>query len=210
MKNKLLFLMIVALLLCNCAIAQSDLFLNFNSTHSGRNLSLAWSKHFHEKNEFGLGLRYNINKLAHPDDQNNVFKKRLYATKPYHYIGAEIFYNRKILKIFSKVETFAFYNAQVSYSTTRNRDLLPYAISEEGEVYYKEIIGFYGPYTWLEQNVGFGYKVPLVGHWYLQHKMGFGTSFIMGYEKKLLEKYFDWFYWEFGYLINIGVGYRFQ
>lgn len=202
--------MIVALLLCNCAIAQSDLFLNFNSTHSGRNLSLTWSKHFHEKNEFGLGLRYNINMLAHPDDQDYVYRKRLYATKPYHHIGAEIFYNRKILKIFSNVETFAFYNAQISYSTTRNKTVYGIVNDENGNAVYKEDIEYFGPFTWLEQNIGLGYKVPLANNWYLQHKIGYGTTFIMGHDDVLTDKIFNWFSWEFGYLINVGVGYRFQ
>lgn len=209
MKTIMVMILIV-FLWCQKIWAQSDLFLNFNSTHSGRNLSLAWSKQVREKNEFGVGLRFNINKLAHPDDQNNVFKKRLYATKPYHYIGAEMFYSRKIFKIFSNIETFAFYNAQLSYSTTRNRDFLPVGYSIGGDALYIEYINIFGPFTWFEQNIGFGYKVSLASNWFLQHKMGFGTSFVMGYDKSLWVKYFDWFYWEFGYFLNVGIGYRFE
>jgi hypothetical protein len=87
---------------------------------------------------------------------------------------------------------------------------IPFTYSSEGEVLYIERIEIFGPYTWVEQNIGIGYKVNLKGNWYLQQKIGFGTSFILGYEKKLLVKYFDWFSWEFGYLVSFGIGYRFN
>lgn len=210
MKNKFCFLLLFTFLLVTNSYAQSDLFLKFNSTHSGRNLSLSYSKFILDKNEFGIGLRYNINSIAHPDDQNNTYKKRLYATKPFQYLGAELFYNRYVLKSFSFIDPFVFYNLQLSYSTTRNRMLLPHSRDSDGGQLYKEYIEFFGPYTWVEQNIGIGYKANLMGNWYIQHKIGFGTSFILGYEKKLLNKYFDWFTWEFGYLISVGVGYRFE
>ena len=210
MNNRLCLLLVFGFLLVTGSYAQSDLFLNFNSTHSGRNLSFSYSKYFFEKNEFGFGLRYNINRIAHPDDQNNTYKKRLYATKPYHFLGAEVLYNRYILKSFSFIDPFVFYNLQLSYSTTRNRMFIPYTYDGNGDVLYKEYIEIFGPFTWVEQNIGLGYKANLNGNWFIQHKLGFGTSFILGYEKKLLNKYFNWFAWEFGYIINVGIGYKFE
>ena len=88
--------------------------------------------------------------------------------------------------------------------------LLPHGRDSDGGQLYKEYIEIFGPYTWVEQNIGIGYKANFKGNWYIQHKIGFGTSFILGYEKKLLNKYFDWFTWEFGYLINVGLGYRLE
>lgn len=192
------------------SFAQSDLYLNFNSTYSGRNLSFTYSKYVLDRNEFGVGLRYNINSIAHPDDQNNTYKKRLYATEAYQHIGAELFYNRRVLTSLSFINPFLFYNLQLSYSTTRNRMFLPYSYDSSGDVLYKELIEIFGPYFWVEQNIGIGYKVNLNGNWYIQHKLGFGTSFILGYEEKLVNKYFNWFTWEFGYLISVGIGYRFH
>jgi hypothetical protein len=38
--------------------------------------------------------------------------------------------------------------------------------------------------------------------------MGLGSAFILGYEKQLLDKYFNWFAWNFSTLFTIGLEYR--
>jgi len=210
MKKNIIVILILTCTFLQSVIAQTDIFLNYNSTHSGRNASLSYSVKINDVNEFGLGVRVNINKLAHTDDQNNVYKNRLFATKPYHFLGAELFYNRQILKSFPYINPFLFYNVQLSYSTTRNRMFLPYTYDVNGDVLYKEYIEIFGPFSWIEQNIGIGYKANLNHNWFIQHKLGLGTSFILGYDKRQLNKYFHWFSWEFGYLFNFGIGYRFE
>ena len=207
MKRILLIINIVFLFIVD-GQTQIDIFTAFNSTFTGRSLSVSISKN-HNKHEFGGGIRFNINRLSHPDDQNNTFKKRLYATKPMHYFGLKSFYYYHILKTWKHINPFIFYDLQLTYSTSRNRMFLPFSYDTNGDVLYKEYIEFYGPFTWLEQNVGIGFKANLFSSWYIKQKIGFGTSFIMGYEKKLLGKYFNWFDWDFCYLINVGIGYRF-
>ena len=191
------------------AVAQIDLFASFNSTYTGRNISATVSKYYNNKHELGGGIRFNINRLPHPDDQNNLFKKRLYATKPLYYFGIEGFYHRYILKNWKNIKPFLFYDLQLTYSTTRTRMLLPFTYDANGDVLYKEYIEFFGPFLWLEQNVGVGFKANLFSNWYLKQKLGFGTSFILGKEEKLLGKNLKRFDWEFAYLINVGIGYSF-
>jgi hypothetical protein len=190
--------------------AQLNLSLSFNSIDSGRNIALAISKTFNSKNEFGGGVKFNISKLAHNDDQNNVYKKRLYPTEFIHHLGITGFYHRFIITNWEHVKPFIFYDLQVAYSTTRNRMLLPYTYDNNGDVLYKEHIEFFGPFTWVEQNIGIGFKIKLFDSWFIQQKIGFGTSFILGYDEMLLNKYFNWFEWEFGYLIHVGIGYKFR
>lgn len=208
MKN-ILFTILLSVFI-NHLQAQLSLQSSFNSTFSGRNISLILSKNINNKNEFGAGFRFNINKLAHNDDQNNSYKKRIYATEPFHYFGFEGFYHRNIFHQWNSVKPFVFYDLQATYSTTRNRMLLPYTYDTNGDVLYKEYIEIFGPYTWVEQNIGIGFKANLFNNFYLTQKIGFGTAFILGYDKKRLDKYFDWFSWNFSGLISVGVGYRFD
>ncbi len=189
-------------------IAQTQINTGFNSTMAGRNITIGLSKTINNKHEFGGGLRYNINKLAHNDDQNKVFYKRLYATKPLHYIGVVGFYHRNIFRQWEHIKPFVFYDLQATYSTTRNSMFLPYSYDTNGDVLYKNCIENFGPFTWVEQNVGIGFKVDLFGNWFFQQKVGVGTTFILGYDKQLLGKYFNWFDWEFGALLNVSIGYR--
>jgi len=191
------------------AVAQTDVFTSFNATHAGRNISVSASKLIKGKHEIGGGLRFNLNRLAHTDDQNNVYKKRLYATNFFQHLGLGFFYHRRVFRKWKKIEPLVFYDMQVTYAPTRNRMLLPFSYDVNGDVLYKEYIEFFGPFTWLEQNIGIGFKANLFSNFFIQQKVGFGTTFIMGFEKKLLSKYFNWFAWEFGALINVGIGYRF-
>ena len=77
MKKLLLIFPILFGFLVN-AISQTDIFAIFNSTYSGRNISINASKFIKGKHEIGGGIRFNINQLAHPDDQNKSYMKRLY------------------------------------------------------------------------------------------------------------------------------------
>ncbi|MEO0075560.1 MAG: hypothetical protein ABIK31_05565 [candidate division WOR-3 bacterium] len=205
-KYTLIFLEMILLLQVK---AQTELFTGFNSTMAGRSMTIGFSNTKDTKHEIGTALRININKLAHNDDQNKSYYKRLYATKPIHFFGLQGFYHKKILNKWEHLKPFLFYDLQATYSTSRNRMLLPYTYDANGEVLYKEYIEIFGPYTWVEQNIGIGFKADLFGNWFILQKLGFGTSFVLGYDKKRLDKYFNWFAWEFGYLFNVGIGYRF-
>jgi hypothetical protein len=189
--------------------AQQETSLTFNSTHSGRNIALTYSNTFLDKHEIGGGLRYNINLLAHTDDQNNVFLKRLYATKPIHYVGAELFYRYHFLSQLKCIKPFVFYDAQATYSTTRNRMLLPGKYDTDGKVIYKEYIENFGPFTWVEQCAGIGLKVEIAGAFFITEQAGVGVSFMLGRDPRLLATY-NAFEWEFGLLFSAGIGYRFH
>jgi len=202
------FLIFVTVLTVSIKLsAQTVLFATFNSTHSGRNISGGISKTIKDKYEFGVGVRYNINKWAHPDDQGNLYLKRLYATKVYHHFGIEAFFHHKILPNWEDVSPFIFYDLQISYSTTRNRDYLPYTYDINGDVLYKKYIEIHGPFIWLEQCIGIGFNAKLINNLYLTQKIGGGTSFIIGKDEMLLGTY-DKFEWEFAGLIQVGLIYR--
>lgn len=205
------YITIIGVLILSTIIinAQVELSSAFNSTRSGRNVSFAISKSINDKNQVGGGLRININMLAHNDDQNKVFVKRLFATKPIHYFGLEGFYYKNILNKWDCVKPFLFYDIQAAYSTTWNRMLLPYTYDINGDVLYKEYREHFGPFTWVEQCIGIGFKANLIKSFFITQKIGFGTMFILGKDKRRLGTY-DKFSFEFGSLISIGLGYRFK
>lgn len=200
--------------------AQTELTTSFNSTYSGRNVAISILKTNNSKNEFGGGIRYNLGILEMPDDQNNVFYKRLYPSEFYQNWGIIGCYHRYILKKWEHVRPFLFYDIQATYSTTRNRTLTPTGYAVNGHNLYIEYIDRWGPFTWIEQNIGIGFKADLTDRFFIMQKIGFGNCFILGkdtdgymYDNErviLSEKYFNWFTTEFGGIIHIGIGYRFK
>ncbi len=177
---------------------------------AGRSITLGISKPIKYNFEFGGGIRVNLNRIAHNDDQGKVFYKRLFATEPLHYFGIQGYINKNILRRWEKLEPFIFYDVQATYSTTRNRFFLPFTYWTDGTVLYKEHLRFWGPFTWLEQNIGIGFKANLFGNWFFHQKVGVGMTFVLGYEEELAVKLFNPFDWEIGMLLNVGVGYRFN
>lgn len=160
--KKLIFCIFISIISI-CANAQIELATLFNDSHTGINQSLIISKRLGDNYEIGGGLKYNINRYAHPDDQRKVFYKRLYASSPLHFWGGELFINRYLFEKKDNLHPFVFYNVRLSYSATHNIGFVPYTYSENGDVLYLRYDTNYGPFTWLEQYVGFGYKIDFAG-----------------------------------------------
>jgi len=189
--------------------AQTQIFSAYNLTHSGKSITLVISKTINNKHEFGGGIRFNINSLKHPDDQMNVYLKRLFATKPIHYFGIEGFYHISFFRKWKHVKPFAFYDLQATYSTTRSRVFLPVGYDSNGDELFKQYIIYRGPFVWIEQNIGLGFTANLFNNFFIYQKIGGGIALIIGYDKQIINKQ-NIFEWEFSPLINVGVGYRFE
>ena len=199
-------LLLFCLFLGSSLVAQTKISTNFNSTASGRNVSLLISK-TKNNHEFGGGIRYNIGKLAMPDDQGNVFLKRLYPSTFAQHWGAEAFYHYRFFNSWKHLKPFVFYDVQASYSTSRNSFYTPHSRDEIGRILYLYHVKRFGPYTWLEQYIGFGFKVELPNQFFISQKIGAGGCLIFGEEEQLVKYSTEW---EFGGLINVGIGYRFE
>jgi hypothetical protein len=189
-----------------CVNAQVELTTLFNDSHTGINQSLIVSKRLGNNYEIGGGLKFNINRYAHPDNQRKIFYKRLYATSPFQYFGGEVFVNRYLFENVEKVHPFLFYNIRLSYSTTRNIGYSPFTYSEDRELLYKRYDTNFGPFTWVEQYVGLGYKIDLTESLFFMQKIGFGIDLIIGEEYSF---YIPNPAWEFCYIHSFGFGYRF-
>ncbi|HBG71651.1 MAG: hypothetical protein A2W93_06930 [Bacteroidetes bacterium GWF2_43_63] len=194
-------------------LSAQNLSLNYYSTGTGTNLTLAYAKDW-EKNELGFGLGYNINRIAHPDDKGHIFYKRLYATKPIHHVNLNLFWHHRIFSEMQHIKPFLFYDLQMTYSTTRNRFFVPYGFDStivsdtpEGKILYREMIDFFGPFIWIENNIGVGFQVDITDKWFIQQKFGTGIHLIHGSERRLLP--FRKTHWEFVGLLDWSVGIRF-
>ena len=207
------------------SMAQIRVLADFNSVFSGRSINVLASGQVKNRHEFGGGLRININKFAHNDDQGNTFKKRMFATKPVHYFGLNGFYQIHLFQKLKHIDFFAFYDVQVSYSTTQNRIFWPAAVAQnidssgvisnrDGLLYELHKTRF-GPFVWLEQNIGIGFTVDIWKNIFFTQRLGAGTCFILGRDPlptdarpyTLAKKRFKN---SFGYLFSVGVGYRFN
>lgn len=130
----------------------------------------------------------------------------MFGTKPIHHLNIDFTYQRYIFPEIETIEPFVFYDMQIKYSTTFNRLVLPFAYDsslvvnkpEEG-ILYREYIEFFGPFTWVENNIGIGFKAMLSERVYIKQRFGVGVYFILGHEDKLLIKRkfenasFQWF-----------------
>jgi hypothetical protein len=188
---KLIFL-IFGLFIYGAGFAQTNLNGSFNSTATGRNVSFSVSK-IKNNAELGLGIRYNMGMLAMPDNQNNIFYKRLYPSNFKQHWGAKTFFNYSILNNWEHVKPFVFCAIDVSYSTTRN-------------VISNTITHRHGPFTWVEPYLGFGFKVNLPKNFYIEQKIGGGGMLIFGKDDILMKNKLAW---EFGGILSAGIGYRF-
>jgi len=215
MKNSIIILSIVFAGLMQHSTAQVRVFPVFNSTGTGRSVNLLASAQVKNRHEFGGGLRININKYAHNDDQLNLYFKRMFATKPLHYFGVEGFYHVHLLQKLQHIDFFAFYDIQVAYSTTGNRDYRHDSDPLTGECELSNPFIHFGPFTWIEQNIGIGFTVDIWKNFFLTQRLGGGAHFILGYDKPFSDTKNDYiikdpFTWEFGYVLSVGIGYRFE
>jgi len=209
-------IVITLVVLCNSIVLFSQsINLGFNSTFSGRNISAQY-EFKKNKSEYSIGLGYNINKFAHNDNQNNLYLKRLYATDPIHYLNINFTYQFYILtEKIKNIQVFLFYDLQAKYSTTRTELILPYAYDpslviddpEQGIVYAK-YIEFFGPFLWLENNIGIGFTADLNDRLYIKQRIGVGTVFILGYDDQIAAKLFSWYGFGFSTLFQFSVGVR--
>lgn len=206
-------ILLTALLFFNLpAHAQLELRSSFNSTGTGRNISLLIEKDLNSQNQVGIGFRYNIGKIVHPDDQNKTFTKRLYPSSLSQHFGIEAFYQRMMFRQWDCIKPLISYDIQMSYATTRNRMFvppLPYIYDINGEPLYKECLEFFGPFTFIEQYLSFGFKAHIFGHFSIFQKTGAGIMFILGKDEKSFITY-DKFNWEFAGLISAGLVYSFK
>ncbi len=197
------------------SLHSQDLGVNYNSTGSGRNLTITYSKNINY-NTVSIGIGYNINSIKQPDDQSNIYYKRLYATKPIQHFNFNFSYQHGIFRHLKNIKPFIFYDLQIKYSTTRSSMYIPYAYDstflntnnpDEG-ILYKNYIAYFGPFTWIENSIGIGFKVDITDRFYLQQRFGAGIHFIYGYgygKDIVLKPKTDW---EFMGLLNIGIVYK--
>jgi len=184
------------------AFSQLDIIASFNSIDIGRNVSLTLKKDL-KKHSFLFGAKYNINKIVH-DNQNNVFRKRFYATDWQEHFGFSIGYQYNFILKPSSLKPFAFYDFQFTNSHTRNLMYLPYDYDINGDVLYKQYLEFFGPTIALEHNIGLGIIAKIANRFFLYQKIGVGIVTFHNIDKSIVGSG----NWEFGYIISIGLGYH--
>ncbi len=162
--------------------------------------------------EFGIGLGCNINSIKQPDDQNNIFYKRLFATDIVHFLNLNLFYNQYVFNKFDQFKPYIFYDFQMKYSTTRTSmyiiDRIDSTIisSDPADQYlYRNYIEYFGPFLWIENTLGIGMKIMINEHFFITQKFGIGVHFIIGDEPKLFKQNFEW---EFHDFFSFSIGYK--
>lgn len=198
--KKLFFLKVTLLLLSFSQAHSQSIAVNYYSTGTGQNLTLNYALSY-PNSDIGLGFGWTINSRKHPDNQSNVFYKRQYATRSIDHLNLNFYFHRYVLRGLENLKPFLFYDFQGKHSAAMN----DFVSSDDEKIYH-------GPYFWLDNTIGVGFNVRIIGDWYLQQKAGLGAHFIIpssaeipGVEKiSTLQKAS----WEFISLLNLGVIYR--
>ena len=99
------------------------------------------------------------------------------------------------------------------WKTTRNHGYgWTYNGNDGSYIPIEEYTESFGPFLWLQNTIGVGFKVDIWKSFYLFEKIGFNATQIIGNDDKLMPDPFQKVHWlvnEFGYMIMAGVGYRF-
>lgn len=189
--------------------------LNYNSVISGQNITATYNTIKNRNHNFSFGIGCNISRVAHPDNQEKIFYKRLFATKPLHYFNLNFSFQRFVLKNLKTIEAYLFYDLQVKYAPTRN--VFPSvdydstrvtSYVEQGIIAYDKV-EYFGPFTWFENTIGIGYNVKLADRLYLKNRIGLAIAFILGNDDQLVNRMRNSFGFELGGQISTGFGYEF-
>ncbi len=205
--KKYLFIILIIVFSANMYAQNID--LNYYSTGAGKNLTATFSKDF-GRSEFGIGLGCNIGSIRQPDDQDYIYYKRLFPTKPIHYFNFNAFYDYQFFSDWTCLKPLLFYDFQLKYSTTRTSMYIPYSFdpwipgdNPDEKILYINRIKYYGPFLWVENSIGLGFKVDITEKIFLKQRMGLGIHFIIGEDNRLPDPSPVLEFYEF---VNIGLG----
>jgi hypothetical protein len=200
-------------LLGYCSFAQNAAKIYLNTSTLRESVIIGYARTFHQTHEIEFGIRYHLNSLIMPDDQESIFYRRMYASNFAQHFGLQFGYNWYFLPRLEHLKYFVYYELQAAYSTTRNHGYTwEYNINDGTFIPLKEYLEYFGPFLWLQNTIGVGFKVDIWRSWYLFEKIGFNVTEVIGNDKRLMPDPFQLFPWlvnEFGYMITAGVGYRY-
>ncbi len=213
MKNGL----IIFLWLCFLQMhGQLNVSFGYTNNVTRSNVILALSTDVGKGHEIGAGLRYFIaDTRTSPDLENYIFYKRQSPINVAQRFGANLFYHYYFYRKKDWLYLFVFYDLQMSYAPTFT-DLKYYQgiTTVNGEAsssqYTSEKFRF-GPFLWLENNIGIGLRVNIAKGFYLSQKAGIGAVFLAGKDDRLVPYVRKYpFIVDFSYMYHIALGYRIQ
>lgn len=196
----------VILLSMSYSEGQNLISLCLNHTESGRNLTFDYTRQIKNKHEIGLGLRFNINSITQPDDQSNIYYRRIFATEWYQYFGIHAYYHRRLFEKWNCFRPYVFYDLQVTKSTTRSSLFTPWAIDSNNNILYRNFVENFGPFVWIDQNIGLGFRITVYKGLDIYENFGLGGTLIIGEEYHIAFK--PYVTYELGYLLTLGVSYN--
>jgi len=184
----------------------------FNSTDSGKNVSFQY-EFSKGMNEFSFGIGVNINDFRQIEMRSDLYRKKLYATKGHHFVNLNFTFQRYFIKD-DKVcfNPFIFYDLQAKYSTAAflstfiEYDSTLVQTRPEQGIVGRQHLDYFGPFYWLENNIGVGFKAMLTEKLYIKQRFGAGMNLILGHDDQILYRRFSWFDWQFSTLMHFSVG----
>lgn len=165
-------------------ISKNELDISYYSTDIGSNISAEFNKNI-KKHTFIIGLKCHMNHYIKPIGLTGGYKyhKQFNAENFSDYIGATIGYEYHLKDINPYVSPYLLFNSQYANMKTKYRN-----ISENANGYNITTTSTDGPFTVLENTIGFGLSIKLNDRFSLNQSGGIGTAF---FQKKSLHTW-DW------------------
>jgi len=198
-------------IVCAIQVQSQFLGLNYNNTGSGSNLTMTYVIE-KEQSNMSFGLGYNNSSIRQPDNENNIYFKRLFAERPIQRLNVNFSKDWLFSQRSGCFEPFVFYDLQIKHAVARSSQLLGHSFDstlvvnnpEEG-ILFREQVFIFGPFTWVENTFGLGYVVHVNDTFRIKQKIGGGVMTILGREERLFK---DSPAFEFAGLISFGIEYR--
>lgn len=143
-----------------------------------------------------------------PDNQGNIYKKRLHTENFSQLFGLQVFCVQPIFRKFKNFEMNFFYNLQVKRAPTFNHFYTPYLDQEVNPfMLLIESKLSKGTLVWLQNTVGIGIQIHLWKQFYLNQKLGFGIELI---HQKFPENYIQPKNWDWAFAKQFNVGFVYK
>lgn len=197
------------LLLLSSVIHGQSVSINYNDVDIGRNVSIL----YHTKggrHQFSGGIKVHINSQVH-DNQNHVFRKRIYASNFKEHIGLQFGYNYN-LPLNHKNRLLLFYDNQFTIAGKKGEVFLPAGFLGGTPLYEKHVIEFQELKA-LEQHIGIGLRTGVWEDFYLNFRIGGGVALFWDVPFEIAPNQYHMagarkLNWEFGRLLSIGIEYE--
>ncbi|MCB0686959.1 MAG: hypothetical protein KDC53_10550 [Saprospiraceae bacterium] len=187
----------------NLAEAQNICDISYQSTHTGRNVSVHYGYTLGRHNIL-LGLKYHINRTP-IDNQNHVFYKRFRAMNFKEHIGLDLNYQFLFRNKSVSWRPLIFYNFQCTNTPIQRYGYTWRLLPGGGQRGLVKTENISQPIRAIEHYIGLGFSYAISEQIKLIEKAGVGINFYKNLDKEFFPLKTS--AWEISKMLSVGISY---